>query len=237
MSVTFNYQAPNTQVGGDDVDSLKIYSSSDGIAFTLEATVTITASSTSYIYATGDASTYYRISFKDASGYESPQSDTMYGDDAYMSDTVALIIEEARIDLGDFDSTAYTYTDTQMKKYMDKAVNFVLKRKLTIACFPYIYSAGILTPDPSAQTDNDVAIRNLIMLSMEYIIERGEFRGALGSSIKVRDGDTELDTGSSLGSYDKLIGGSSGSKSELDKAIREFDMVGGGSAGPTLGYY
>jgi len=230
MSVTFNFTAPEDQVGGDNVDQINIYASSDGTSFTLEATGTIAASDTSYIYAAGDASTYYRISFTDTDGYESPQSDTLYGDDTYTSATVATIINQIRYDIGDYDESDYTYTDATMLLFIEKAVNIILKGRLGITDFNYTYANGAISPDPSANTDDHITVRRLIVLAVETIIERNEYRSAIGRSIKIRDADTELNTGGSLGSYKDLVSGAGGAKDEFEKAIREFTLDKGAAA-------
>jgi len=89
MALIFNFAAPNTQSGGDDVNTIKIYESTDALSFTLVKTDSINASDTSYTYTDGSSSRYYRFAFVDASGLPSPESDTLYGGDIYDGETLS----------------------------------------------------------------------------------------------------------------------------------------------------
>jgi len=83
MGLVFNFNAPNTQAGGDDTNRIRIYESTDALAFTLIKTDSIDASATSYTYVDGNTSKYYRIAFVDSDDLESVPSDTVYGGDIY----------------------------------------------------------------------------------------------------------------------------------------------------------
>lgn len=73
--------------------------------------------------------------------------------------------------------------------------------------FPYNYTYSIsnitITPDPI--TSNDSSFVALVPLKAACILTQGEFRQALGQGIKVRDGDSAIDTSVSFRGYRDIL--------------------------------
>ncbi len=73
--------------------------------------------------------------------------------------------------------------------------------------FPYDYTYDIdavtITPDPVTQ--EDIIFQALVPLKSACIINQGDFRSALGQGIKVRDGDSAIDTSVSFRGYRDIL--------------------------------
>lgn len=100
MELTFSFAAPQTQAGSDDITTIKIWESTDAISFNLVKTDSLNPSDTTYVYDDGYVDRFYRISFVDDGGLESPQSDTMYGS-ALISDTTLTSINTINTQLAE----------------------------------------------------------------------------------------------------------------------------------------
>lgn len=64
-------------------------------------------------------------------------------------------------------------------------------------------SGRMITPDP--YDAGDLAAQALFPLKAACILNMGDFQKALGQGIKVRDGDTAIDTSVSFGGYKDII--------------------------------
>jgi len=100
MDLTFSFAAPSTQPGSDDVTTIKIWESTDAIAFTLVKTDSLSPSDTTYTYTDGYVDRFYRLTFVDDDGLESPYSDTMYGT-ALISNTTLTSIDTVNTQLAE----------------------------------------------------------------------------------------------------------------------------------------
>ncbi len=73
--------------------------------------------------------------------------------------------------------------------------------------FPFDYSYDIeavtITPDPVVK--NDIFFQSLVPLKAACIITQGNFQTALGQGIKVRDGDSAIDTTVGFRGYRDII--------------------------------
>lgn len=58
----------------------------------------------------------------------------------------------------------------------------------------YIYDVSAITIVPDPVTAKDIIFQSLIPLKAACIVNQGQFQTALGQGIKVRDGDSAIDT-------------------------------------------
>jgi hypothetical protein len=119
--------------------------------------------------------------------------------------------------------------------------------------YNYVYDITALTISPDPVVSVDLAFMGLVPLKAACILTQGEFKQALGQGIKVRDGDSAIDTSVSFRGYrdilelgpckafEKLLlsltasGGVGGSG--VGKAVFGAHRIAGGSALPTISWY
>lgn len=94
--------------------------------------------------------------------------------------------------INDPDDGDVTYTDTRIQEAITVA-GMIIDGQYTFA-YDYIFdiAATTISPDPVAKADN--AAIALIALKTACILQTNSYQGAVGSSIRVRDGDSEIDT-------------------------------------------
>ena len=96
-----------------------------------------------------------------------------------------------------------TYTDTYLERVL------VTAGIMTDADIPfgtaYVYDISLLTITPDPVTLNDSAFMSLVPLKAACILTVGEFKSALGQGIKVRDGDSAIDTSVSFKGYRDIL--------------------------------
>ncbi len=97
----------------------------------------------------------------------------------------------------------YTYTDEYLKQVIVVA-GFQVDAEFP---FPYDYTYDLtnltITPDPLVVIDASFAA--LVPLKAACIINQGEFKQALAQGIKVRDGDSAIDTSVSFRGYRDIL--------------------------------
>ena len=71
--------------------------------------------------------------------------------------------------------------------------------------YTYVYDISALTIVPDPITSNDAPFVALIPLKAACILTQGEFKQALGQGIKVRDGDSAIDTSVSFRGYRDIL--------------------------------
>jgi hypothetical protein len=71
--------------------------------------------------------------------------------------------------------------------------------------YTYVYDISALTIVPDPVTGEDAPFIALIPLKAACIITQGEFKQALGQGIKVRDGDSAIDTSVSFRGYRDIL--------------------------------
>lgn len=69
--------------------------------------------------------------------------------------------------------------------------------------YTYSVSGSTITPDPIAQVD--IVFQALVPLKAACIVTQGEFRLALQQGIKVRDGDSSIDTSVGFRGYRDIL--------------------------------
>lgn len=71
--------------------------------------------------------------------------------------------------------------------------------------FDYVYDITALTIVPDPVVSSDSSFMGLIPLKAACILTQGEFKQALGQGIKVRDGDSAIDTSVSFRGYRDIL--------------------------------
>lgn len=93
------------------------------------------------------------------------------------------------------------------------------------ASYIYDMSNVSITPDP---IDNgDTMFQALVPLKAACVLNQGDFQKAIGQGIKVRDGDSSVDTTASFGGYKDILNlGPCASYEKLKKQILVADGAG-----------
>lgn len=132
-------------------------------------------------------------------------------------------------------SLPQTYTDEYLERVLIVAgiqvdAEFVFP-------YTYLYDIGDLTISPDPITNNDSSFMALVPLKAACILNQGEFRQALGQGIKVRDGDSAIDTSVSFRGYrDILEMGPCAAYEKLKwSLLATGEVVGGGVGKAVLG--
>ncbi len=122
------------------------------------------------------------------------------------------ITDLVKLDLGLTDE----FTDSEYNDFVNKAVKRVNRRLcLTGTSNQMIFDTGtgIITPAP-----NDTLL-DIIVLQIECFVVTRDRKTAVGKGIRVKDGETEIDTTASFGGFDQQVKAICG---ELDEAVKEF---------------
>jgi hypothetical protein len=126
---------------------------------------------------------------------------------------VADLITQLRLDL---DITTSDYTDAELQIFIEKALNR-LNRKLkftgTSAELSFSSSTGTITPTPNS------TIFDLIVLQVECIIVKTRRAESVKKGIKVRDGDSSIDTTAGFGGHGDMVRDAC---QEVDEAIKKY---------------
>lgn len=206
MSITINFTASTDS----DISTVKVWeaSSSNG-EFSFVYSSGITTSSTSVTYSSGVATNWYRLSFVDTVGNESALSEAVYGGGTRWSDYMVPLF---RVEIGDI-GTTQKYTDLQLKKKLVVAGSQLYNMALPQNAFDYTYSFTIdagdgsawdVSPDP-IYTSKDVDFVNLWILKSLCSEAKTGLINASVNAIKVKDGDSSIDTSASFGGYKNLL--------------------------------
>jgi hypothetical protein len=112
--------------------------------------------------------------------------------------------------------TAGEFTETQIEIFIVKSLNRLNRRLLlTGTTLELIFndSTGTITPTPNAD------IQDLIVLQAECLITGSRQASAVSKGIRVRDGDSEIDTTAGFGGHNDVSRNLCG---DLDKAIEDY---------------
>jgi hypothetical protein len=211
MSITINFTASSDS----DVASVRVWeaTTSDG-AFTLVQTTTITQATTSVTYSAGLATRWYRISFVDNVGNESDLSAAIYGaGEIWYNYMIPLI----RVEIGDT-GTTQVFTDLALKKKLVIAANQLDTEGRFYEIFDYNYLFSIdngdgsgwnITPDP-IYASFDRNFLSLWILKTLCSHARASLVGATSNAIKIKDGDSSIDTTAGFSGYKELISANGG---------------------------
>ncbi len=107
-----------------------------------------------------------------------------------------------RIIINDID-VPQKYTDTYIQQVLITA-GIITDADFTFD-FTYVYSLNNITITPDPVIKDDFEFMSLVPLKAACLLTQGEFRQALGQGIKVRDGDSAIDTSVSFRGYSDIL--------------------------------
>jgi len=150
-----------------------------------------------------------------------------------------------RVLISDIDSPQ-TYADEYLQRVLITA-GIMVDTEITFG-YDYTYDISAITISPDPVASGDSTFMALIPLKAACIITHGEFKQALGQGIKVRDGDSAIDTSVSFRGYrDILEFGPCAAYEKLKwsllvsngigKAVLGPHRISGGSALDTISWY
>lgn len=217
MSVTINFTATTES----DVASVNVYES-DTVngTYTLVYNEAINTSSTSVTYAGGSEIKWYKISFVDDANLESQLSAAIYGSG---SSWYSYMISIFRTEIDDW-SDSPTYTDLQLKKKLIVAGAQLQNMGALYDAFDYTYTFSIdsgdgsgwnISPDPiyGSKDDNFITLWIYKSVCEHY---KTALTGATSNAIKIKDGDSSIDTTASFGGHRILLESKSSACSKFD---------------------
>jgi len=147
---------------------------------------------------------------------------------AWSTDLVLMV----RVLVSDID-TPQTYTDAYIQRVLITAGIMVDAE----VAFDYTYTYDIedLTISPDPVTSEDQVFMAMIPLKAACILNQGEFKKALGQGIKVRDGDSMIDTSVSFRGYrDILELGPCAAYEKLKWSLEAAGVLSGGGVGKAV---
>jgi len=153
-----------------------------------------------------------------------------------------------RVLVGDI-STPQKYSDEYIQRVLVTA-GLIVDAEIPFA-YDYTYDISALTISPDPVVSDDLVFIALVPLKSACILTQGAFSQALGQGIKVRDGDSAIDTSVSFrgyrdilelgpcASYEKLKWSllASGQSTLVGKAVLGPYRIPGGSALSTISWY
>ncbi len=147
------------------------------------------------------------------------------------------LIRFIRMDTGD-DGTTQTYSDLQLVTTVQKATIRVdgnigagLTQPVSGGFVQFAQAASGSTflpsgifglPDGAFTANLPDNLLNLILLKSECLLAKRAHFDSAGKAIRVRDGDTEIDTSVGFGGLEGLTVGAGGPCAEYDKALEEY---------------
>jgi hypothetical protein len=224
MSVTINFVAPTES----DISLVNVYESvlSTG-EFSLVYSSGITTSSTTVIYDSGVSIYWYKISFSDIYENESQLSAAIYGGGESWTEYILPLMRTQLADWG----TTQTYSDDELKKRLVISAWQLYQMANVTAPFSVEYSFTIsndsdpdawdIQPDP-IYGSVDKNFLNLWILKTNADITKSGYLSNAGNAIKVKDGDTSIDTSASLGGYKDIMGSEYGAPATFEFAWYEY---------------
>jgi hypothetical protein len=123
------------------------------------------------------------------------------------------ITDLVKLDLGLTDDD---YTDVQFQQFTQKAINRINRRLQltgTSSELSFDEGTGTITPTPNS------TIFDFIIMQIECFIVRNLRKVAVGKGIRVRDGETEIDTTAGFGGHRDQVNDVCG---ELDEAVDDY---------------
>lgn len=164
---------------------------------------------------------------------------------AWNTDLVLMV----RVLISDF-SSPQIYSDEYIERVIITA-GFLVDAEVAFD-YDYTYDISALTISPDPVVSGDTIFSALVPLKAACILTQGEFKQALGQGIKVRDGDSAIDTSVSFrgyrdilelgpcASYEKLrwtLLASGGTSGGVGKAVLGPYRAPGGNALSTISWY
>jgi hypothetical protein len=147
------------------------------------------------------------------------------------------MIRFIRMDIGD-DGTTQTYTDTQLTTMVFKATLRVdadlgfgldvvtsggfIQFEQSQSGATFLPSGIFVLPEGSFTGGVPSPLFNLLLLKTECMLAKRSHFDAAGKAIRVRDGDTEIDTSVGFGGLKDLTEGKGGPCAEYTKALNDY---------------
>ena len=140
--------------------------------------------------------------------------------------TVDDVAHLVKVDMG---LSATDFTSSQYKTFIDKSLTRINSKISTV-----LIASGISVQTSITPTPNDV-ILNLIILQTECIVAKNKRRQAIAKGIKVKDGDSFIDTTSAFGGHGAVV---EDYCNDIDEAIQDYirNTVGAGVNGKLITY-
>lgn len=127
-------------------------------------------------------------------------------------DNIQDVKDQVKLDLG----LTTEFTDSQLTTFVIKAINRLNRRlELTGTSSELSFDAGTGTISPSPNS----TMQDFIVMQTECLIIKRDRRVAIGKGIRVKDGETEIDTTASFGGWNDAVNDIC---EELNDAIEEF---------------
>ena len=133
--------------------------------------------------------------------------------------------------INDLDDDAPTFSSSRLQETILVAATMVLRE----ASFSQTYAVDVdalsMTPDPTLSTNRDDSFIALVCLKAGCIIDRARLRSNVGQGIKIRDGDSEVDTTASFKGHEILL--KEGNCAEYNRLKFEY-LAGNSVAGQAI---
>lgn len=138
-----------------------------------------------------------------------------------------------RVLISDIDAPQ-KYADTYLERVLI-AAGMIVRTEVALE-YTYTFDISALTISPDPMTVEDTIFQALAPLKSACILTQGEFKQALGQGIKVKDGDSSIDTSVSFRGYrDILELGACKAYDKLRWQIVATGAIGGGVGKAVLG--
>jgi len=222
MSITINFT-----VSDPDVVSAKLYES-DGSSgpFSHVYTEAITPSSTSITYSSGSDTKWYYVTFVDSVGGESAPSTIVYGGGESWEDVMISLFRTATNDW----SAPQRNDDLTIKRQLVLSASEVYTMAKAVMPFSCEYTFNVdagsgnnwdIVPDPIYGC-KDPNFVNLWLLKAQCDNSRSSFSSVAANAIKIKDGDSSIDTSAGINGYKALLEADGGPCDQFSKAWKTY---------------
>ena len=132
--------------------------------------------------------------------------------------TVSGVLERATVDLG---LASDAYTNAEWDSLVDRSVSRINRKlNLTSNDGELTLASGTYTRDDAGAVTDSVG--DIVLLQTECIIAKSLRRTAVSKGIRVKDGDSSIDTTASFDGHNDIVEDVCG---ELDKAILDYQVA------------
>lgn len=142
--------------------------------------------------------------------------------------TASGIKERAELDLG---LASDAYTDTQWVSITERSVSRI-NRKLNLEDQDgeLVYTSGTYTRDDAADVSQSVS--DIVLLQAECLVSKALRRTAVSKGIRVKDGDSSIDTTSGFSGHGDIVDDFCGELSQaiIDYKVQDPDLEAGAAA-------
>lgn len=133
-------------------------------------------------------------------------------------------------------NTPQSNTDAYLQRVL-VAAGIIVQNEATLS-YSYVFDIDAVTISPDPVDNSDVAVQALFPLKAACIINQGSYQTALGQGIRVRDGDSMVDTSVSFRGYKDILElGPCASYEKLRWQLEASSAAGAGAAGFVVSPY